>query len=127
VRFLIDECLTPSLVDGAREAGFEAYHLAHVGGASWPDWRIVAYAIARDMILVTNNATDFRELYQRQEVHPGLVILVPSVGRERQIRLFQTAVARLGQFPDLVNKVLEAHIGSAGDRLELYDFPPPSA
>ena len=77
------------------------------------------------MVLVTNNATDFRALYERQEVHPGLVILVPSVGREEQSRLFQTAVARVAQLPDLVNKVLEVHFEPAGERLELYDFPPP--
>jgi predicted nucleic acid-binding protein len=69
------------LVNVARGANFEAYHLAHVGGASWPDWRIAAYAVDRDMILVTNNATDFRALYEREEVHPGLVILIPSVRR----------------------------------------------
>jgi predicted nuclease of predicted toxin-antitoxin system len=125
VRFLVDECLSPLLVNVAREASFEAYHLAHVGGASWPDWRIAAYAVAHDMVLVTNNATDFRALYERQEVHPGLVILVPSVGREEQSRLFQTAVARVAQLPDLVNKVLEVHFEPAGERLELYDFPPP--
>jgi len=37
VRFLIDECLSPALVDEARQAGFEADHLVHVGGTSWAD------------------------------------------------------------------------------------------
>jgi hypothetical protein len=75
------------------------------------------------MILVTNNATDFRALYEREEVHPGLVILIPSVRRYQQVRLFQTALDRLLQLPDLVNKVLEAHLEPGGERLELYDLP----
>jgi predicted nuclease of predicted toxin-antitoxin system len=124
VRFLVDECLSPVLVNAAREASFEAYHLAHIGGASWADWRITRYAVARDMILITNNATDFRALYERQELHPGLLILVPSVEREQQIRLLQVALARLVQLPDLVNKVLEVHLEPGGERLELYDLPP---
>jgi predicted nuclease of predicted toxin-antitoxin system len=127
VRFLIDECLSPALVDAAREAGFEADHLVHIGGASWPDWRIAAHAVAQDRILVTNNRTDFQALYARQEVHPGLVIIVPSVGRERQIRLFQVALNRLADLSDLINKVLEVHLEPSGDRLELYDFPPSPA
>ena len=97
MRFLVDECLSPTLVDAAREAGFDAYHLVHIGGASWADWRIAAYAVDRDLILVTNNRTDFQELYSRQEIHPGLVIVLPSVGREQQLRLFGAALDRLAQ------------------------------
>jgi predicted nuclease of predicted toxin-antitoxin system len=123
VRFLIDECLSPALVDEAREAGFEAYHLVHIGGASWADWRIAAYAVARDSVLVTNNRTDFQALYAQQEMHPGLVIIVPSVGREQQIRLFQIALNRLTDLSDLINKVLEVHLEPSRERLELYDFP----
>jgi len=45
----------------------------------------VELALARDMILVTNNASDFCSLYAAQELHPGLVILVPNVERETPI------------------------------------------
>jgi len=65
--------------------GHEAYHLAHIGGAGAEDWQIVELALARDMILVTNNTSDFRSLYAAQELHPGLVILVPNVERETPI------------------------------------------
>jgi len=123
VRFLIDECLSPALVDAARQASFEAYHLVHIGGVSWADWRIAAYAVDRDAVLVTNNRTGFQALYERQVVHPGLVVIVPSVTREQQLRLFRVALDRLTDLSELINKVLEVHLETTGVRLELYDFP----
>ena len=45
-----------------------------------------------------------------QELHPGLVILVPNVGRETQLRLLQTALVRLRAIRDLVNKALEVDV-----------------
>jgi hypothetical protein len=61
VRFLIDECLTVDLVTVAGQSGHEAQHVAHVGRAGWKDWNVVRYARDGDFILVTNNASDFRE------------------------------------------------------------------
>ena len=39
------------------------------------------YAGDGDFILVTNNASDFRQLYAAQPLHAGLVILIPAVNR----------------------------------------------
>jgi len=58
VKFLIDECLSPALVEEANRAGFEAYHVARVGRTSVADWSLAAHALLNDMIFVTNNATD---------------------------------------------------------------------
>jgi len=55
VRLLIDECLSPELARDAQAAGFEAYHLVHLGRAGWQDWNIAGFAVDQDMILVTNN------------------------------------------------------------------------
>jgi predicted nuclease of predicted toxin-antitoxin system len=107
VRLLVDECLSPALVREARQFDIDAYHLLHVGRAASQDWEVVAYAVAHDMILVTNNASDFRRLYAAQELHPGLVILVPNVGREMQLQLFREALARLRDLGELVNRALE--------------------
>lgn len=123
MKFLIDECLSPTLVDEARLAGFEAYHVVHIGKASWRDWDLVAHAVAQDLILVTNNATDFRDLYAGEELHSGLVIIVPSVDRETQRRLFQFVLSVLAEAPDLANKVLEVHLASDGVDAEMYDWP----
>lgn len=50
MRFLIDECLSPLLVSGAAQAGYEAYHIAHIGKAGWPDPDVMRYAISEDLI-----------------------------------------------------------------------------
>jgi predicted nuclease of predicted toxin-antitoxin system len=81
VRFLIDECLSVDLVTVAGESGHEAQHVAHVGRAGWKDWNVVRYARDGDFVLVTNNASDFRQLFAAQPLHAGLVILIPVVGR----------------------------------------------
>jgi predicted nuclease of predicted toxin-antitoxin system len=62
VRFLIDECLSVDLVTVAGESGHEARHVAHVGRAGWKDWNVTRYASDNDLILVTNNASDFRQI-----------------------------------------------------------------
>jgi hypothetical protein len=53
-------------------------HVAHVGLAGWKDWNVVRYAGEGDFILVTNNASDFRQLYAVQPLHVGLIILIPA-------------------------------------------------
>jgi predicted nuclease of predicted toxin-antitoxin system len=70
VRFLIDECLTVDLVSVARQAGYDAPHVAHIGRAGWKDWNVVRYAREGDFVLVTNNASDFRRLYAATACRP---------------------------------------------------------
>jgi DNA polymerase-4 len=84
VRFLIDECLSVDLVTVAGDSGHEARHVAHVGRAGWKDWNVVRYASDGDFVIVTNNASDFRQLYAAQPLHAGLVILIPVVNRAVQ-------------------------------------------
>ena len=114
------------MVELAREAeraGYEAHHVAHLGKASWKDWTIRDYAVKRDFILVTNNASDFRKLYAVGDVHPGLVILVPNVVQEKQVLLFRETMKRLTQCGDAVNKVLEVDIVEEDITLTMYDYP----
>ena len=98
MRFLIDECLSIDLVSIASKAGHEAQHVARVGKAGWKDWNVVRHAAEGDFVLVTNNASDFRRLYARQPLHAGLVVIVPSVNREEQQRLFLGALDELRRF-----------------------------
>ena len=71
MRFLIDECLTVDLVTVAGQCGHEARHIAHIGRAGWKDWNVARYASEGDFVLVTNNASDFRQLYARSRCMPG--------------------------------------------------------
>src|ERR1700683_4340414 len=110
MRFLIDECLSIDLMLIANQAGHEAQHIAHVGKAGWKDWNVVRYANAGDFVLVTNNASDFRQLYARQPIHAGLVIIIPNASRPAQRRLFRGALAELATLGEPVNRVLEVDI-----------------
>ncbi len=123
MRFLIDECLSIHLVLIAHEAGHEARHIAHVGKAGWKDWNVVRYASEESLVLVTNNASDFRRLYATQPLHAGLVIIVPSVGRAEQKRLFAGALAELAQLGEPVNRVLEIDIDGDDVIFSFYDLP----
>jgi predicted nuclease of predicted toxin-antitoxin system len=101
VRFLIDECLSVDLVTVAGECGrHEARHVAHVGRAGWKDWNVVRYACDGDFILVTNNASDFRQLYAAELLHAGLVILIPVVNRVVQRQLFTAALDEFATIGD---------------------------
>jgi predicted nuclease of predicted toxin-antitoxin system len=126
VRFLIDECLSLDLVGEAHRAGFEAYHAAHVGKAGWEDWNLSAFAAGNDMVVVTNNAGDFRRLYRQRQLHPGLVLILPNVDRQTEARLFAAALAQLAPVDDLVNQVMEIDLDDAQVKFRIYDlFAPP--
>jgi predicted nuclease of predicted toxin-antitoxin system len=123
VRFLIDECLSIHLVGVARQAGHDAHHVAHIGKAGWKDWNVVRYALDDDIVLVTNNASDFRRLYARQSVHAGLVIPIPTVGRAVQQRLFKAALDEIAGIGEPVNRVLEVDLDGDDVTLAVYDWP----
>jgi predicted nuclease of predicted toxin-antitoxin system len=117
VKFLIDECLSPELAAIARERGFpESTHVTWLGMRSEDDWAIVRRAIAEDFILVTNDASDFTALYQRQELHAGLLCLnmaPPLMNLETQKSLFLAAIAELGE-AEPINEVLDITMDAGG-------------
>src|SRR4051794_15876405 len=78
-------------------------YAAHVGRAGWKNWNVVRYARAGDFVLVTNNASDFRQLYAAQPLHAGLIILIPAVNRVVQQRLFKATLDELALVGEPVN------------------------
>jgi hypothetical protein len=63
-----------------------------------------------DLTIVTNNWIDFRPMLEREEVHPGMVVILPNVRRERQVELFTAALLSMRDYAppiDMVNTVLE--------------------
>jgi len=84
----------------------------------------VRYTREGDFVLVTNNASDFRQLYAAQPLHAGLVILIPAVNRELQRRLFKAALDELAAIGEPVNRVLEIDLDGEEVTLTLYDLPP---
>ncbi len=105
--FLIDECLTPDIVAWAHSRGFSATHVVYLQREGASDRSVAQLVLRRDDILVTNNARDFLSIYAKFDVHPGLVIILPSVSREAQIALFEAALRVIETRDDLVNHLLE--------------------
>ena len=87
-------------------------------------WNVVRYASDGDFVLVTNNASDFRQLYAAQPLHAGLVILIPAVSRALQRKLFRAALDELATIGEPVNRVLEVDLDGDELTLALYDWPP---
>ncbi len=123
-RFLIDENLSPALVEPARVRGFEAMHVNHLGLRTEADWDLLQVIAEQDWVLVTNNAIEFRGRYRQIELHPGVVFLLPAVRRPEQLRLFAAALGHVQAHPDMVNRALDVSFGP--DRAAVvtpYDIP----
>jgi predicted nuclease of predicted toxin-antitoxin system len=120
--FLIDECLHPSLVHVAELRGQQAFFVAHLGMQGWPDKDVVERALERDFVLVTNNAVDFRRLYERVALHAGLIIVVPQVSPEKQRLLFGAVLDEVGD-RWLVNTVIEVMLEDQHITIAEYAWP----
>jgi predicted nuclease of predicted toxin-antitoxin system len=125
VRFLIDECLHLSLVEVLAGAGHVAEHVVYRGMQGWQDHSLMKVVMADEAIFVTNNAADFLALHGREELHPGLVILLPTVTPARQRDLMRAVVAHFGVRYDLINRVIEVSVSADGVVIDEYDWPRP--
>lgn len=109
IQFLIDECLTPRLVEVANRKGYVAHHVQYRDWKSWTDHALLAAIRDEDLTLVTNNWKDFEPMLRREEVHPGAVVL-PNVPRAGQIEAFELALLAIQKSDpplDMVNTVVE--------------------
>lgn len=75
MRFFVDENLSPRLVDECRQAGYDATSVRDRDMLEASDREVSALCFAEDRLLVTNNAADFLELAERDDIHPGLIFL----------------------------------------------------
>ena len=123
MRFLIDECLHPTLADVAHAAGHEAHHVNFLGLASTKDHDLMPRILEGDFVFVTNNAADFRRLYQAQAIHAGLVIIVPQTSPTQQRALFLAAMEEIGPDNGLINEALEVLIDGDEVIFNRYEWP----
>jgi predicted nuclease of predicted toxin-antitoxin system len=123
LRFLIDECLHPTLADVAHGAGHEAHHVNFLGLASTKDHDLMPRILEGDFVFVTNNAADFRRLYQAQAIHAGLVIIVPQTPPSQQRALFLAAMEEIGPDNGLINEALEVLIDGDEVIFNRYEWP----
>lgn len=110
MKFLIDECLSPTLATIARTRGFpESTHVTWTGLRSRQDWALLRRAVDDGYVLVTNDRADFTSLMEREPVHPGLVCVNMAHGLMSlavQQALFEHALGRVAD-DDLAGQVLE--------------------
>lgn len=123
MNFFIDECLHTSLVEVAVRRGHEATHVNYRGLSGVPDWRLMAPIRDGEHTLVTNNAKDFRRLYAREEVHAGLVILIPNAPPHMRRILFDAVLDELEGGPGLINEALEVSVVEGEIQIDRYSLP----
>lgn len=123
MKFLIDECLRTSLVAVAQDHGHDCFHVNWLGLSGETDWDLMPRSVAEDFTFVTNNARDFRKLYAREDLHAGLVIIVPQVLPVQQRELFTLVLQELADAQVLVNEVVEIAIEVGEVILTRYSLP----
>ncbi|MGM4985923.1 MULTISPECIES: DUF5615 family PIN-like protein [Rhizobium] len=123
MKFLIDECLHTSLVAVAQDLGHECSHVNWLGLSGETDWDLMPRIVEGDFTFVTNNARDFRKLYAKEELHAGLVIIVPQVLPARQRELFSAIVDELAATDNLVNEVIEISLEDGAAVVTRYVLP----
>jgi predicted nuclease of predicted toxin-antitoxin system len=111
VKFLIDECLSPSYVASFGRCGYpDAVHPLNIGLRAVRDDQIVARALVDDRIIVSSNARDFRRLFAEISLHPGAILIEP-LERPATWKLILAALAFIEVQPRpadyMVNRVVE--------------------
>ena len=114
MRLFLDECLSPRIAHALNAEGVHVVlHPRDFGGLGAPDHEVLSRCVDHDLVLVTQNARDFRSLVAVEDLHPGLVIL-PCVGRvhsETLLRAVIDFVSGLGDPMDvMVNHVIEISV-----------------
>lgn len=79
--------------------------------------------VAEDYTFVTNNARDFRKLYISEEIHAGLIIIVPQVVPATQRDLFSLILDEIDGDDELLNEVIEISIEGDEAVLTRYSLP----
>jgi len=124
VRLLVDENLSPTLVQRLASVGVPAIHVAHCGLSGATDPVVWRYAYENDLVVVTSNAGDFIRLAEGVDLHPGLVVLrAGHLSREEQWAWLEP-VARwlVEEGQDLANRGV---VVTGKGKFTVRDLPPP--
>lgn len=124
MKLLVDENLSPTLVQRLASVGVPAVHVAHCGLSGATDPVVWRYAFEHDLVVVTINAGDFIRLAEGVELHPGLIVLrAGHLSREEQWAwLEQVAMWLVEEGEDLGNKAV---VVTGKGKFALRDIPPP--
>jgi predicted nuclease of predicted toxin-antitoxin system len=92
VRLWFDEDLSPTLVQVAARHGFVATCNRDRGMLRANDHELRRVVQAEGFVLVTANDADFRPMFARDAIHPGLLVLPGTAPRERQHALLRAVL-----------------------------------
>lgn len=123
MQLLIDEHLSPKLVQQAAAIGVFVLSVPHAGLGGKSDPYLWRYAFEHGFTVVTTNARDFIELLD-VELHPGLIILRESaLSRQEQWERLEPVLRHIlatGDPDFMVNRVIE--VWAPGD-FEVREAP----
>jgi predicted nuclease of predicted toxin-antitoxin system len=115
LRLLLDENVSPSIVQPLLMAGHDVYHVRDRGLIGRPDHVIWRRAVDEDRVLVTINARDFVRLAQREALHGGLLTFPSGARPTEQLTLvlqgLEHLAMELARGQDVMNRWLDV----AGD------------
>ena len=126
MRFLFDECLHTSLPERCWAAGHEAHHVEHLGLKGTKDPDLMPIILEGSYTFVTNNARDFRRLFLLEELHAGLVVVLPNVPPPEQVELLDAVLVELAANGDLVNQSIQVDFVEDQVRVRRLDMASPS-
>jgi predicted nuclease of predicted toxin-antitoxin system len=92
VKLWIDECLSPTLVARANRRGYWATCNRDRDLLGVADKNLHELVIDEEAVFVTNDEADFVALYQRVDLHTGLLILPQTDRREALWPLLDAAL-----------------------------------
>ena len=123
MKLLLDENLSPKVAETlVRDNGVDVCHVRDRGLLGATDAEVLERAFAEDRIFVTKNVGDFERLAHARELHAGIVLIEQGdLTREEQLELMRRVVEKLGEVPDLVNRVLRVADDGA---LTVEEIPP---
>ncbi len=124
MKYLIDENLSPTLVERLVTKGLDAAHVVHRGLSGKSDPAIWEYAYRNERVVITLNVSDFLMLAAGSKLHAGLIVLrTAGLNRDEQWGWIEPVVDRLERKREsLVNRVVEV-IGKG--RFSMRDLPTP--
>jgi predicted nuclease of predicted toxin-antitoxin system len=119
VRFLVDECLSPTLAANLRHAGHDAVHIVDLGKCGVPDTVVMQVARLQRRVLLSAD-TDFGELLARSNDDGPSVVLFR--GHEVEpATMAVTLLANLDQIDELLT--VGAIVVILDDRIRVRRLP----
>lgn len=108
MKFLVDENLSPTLVQHLAQRGYPAAHVAHLGRSAASDPELWRIAFERSEVVITTNYGDFLELAEVSDVHSGLIVFRRGgLTREDQWAWLAAVLDSFDEHEVLINEVIE--------------------